>query len=149
MTSVFSWQNSVSLCSTSFYTPRPNLLISPSCLLIFYACIPIFYDEKDTFFLALVWKGLAGLLFNFSFFGNNRLPFPNSMLDTFYPGGGGVAIFWCHIFLPFHTVHEVLTARIMEWFAFPSASGPHFVRTLYCDPSILVLHDKVHNFTEL
>ena len=25
MTSVFSWQNSISLCPTSFCTPRPNL----------------------------------------------------------------------------------------------------------------------------
>ena len=29
MTSVFSWQNSISLCSASFYTPRPNLPVTP------------------------------------------------------------------------------------------------------------------------
>ena len=29
MTSAFSWQNSVSLCPSSFCTPRPNLLVTP------------------------------------------------------------------------------------------------------------------------
>ena len=29
MTSVFSWQNSVSLCPASFCTPRPNLPVTP------------------------------------------------------------------------------------------------------------------------
>ena len=29
--------------------------------------------------------------------------------------GGGVLIFQCHSFLPFHTVHGVLAARILEW----------------------------------
>ena len=38
--------------------------------------------------------------------------FPSSILDTFWLG---VIIFYCHIFLPFHTVHGILTARILEW----------------------------------
>ena len=29
MTSAFSWQNSISLCSASFCTPRPNLPVTP------------------------------------------------------------------------------------------------------------------------
>ena len=29
MTSAFSWQNSASLCSASFCTPRPNLSVTP------------------------------------------------------------------------------------------------------------------------
>ena len=29
MTNVFSWKNSVSLCPTSFCTPRPNLFVTP------------------------------------------------------------------------------------------------------------------------
>jgi len=55
------------------------------------------------------------------------LLFPSNILDTFWPGG---LIFWCHMFLPFHTVHGVLEARILEWFAIPSSSGPHSVRAL-------------------
>ena len=37
----------------------------------------------------------------------------------------------CHIFLPFHTVHAILEARILEWFAVPSSSGPFFVRSFF------------------
>ena len=29
MTNVFFWQNSISLCPASFFTPRPNLLVTP------------------------------------------------------------------------------------------------------------------------
>ena len=40
-------------------------------------------------------------------------------------------------FLPFHTVHGVLKAIILKWFAIAFSSGPHFVRTLHHDPSVL------------
>ena len=43
------------------------------------------------------------------------LLFSSSILE---PGG---FIFQCHIFLPFHTVHGVLKARILKWFAIPSS----------------------------
>ena len=46
-------------------------------------------------------------------------------------------VFQCPIFLPFHTVHGVLKARILNWFAIPFCSGPHFVRTVHHDPSVL------------
>ena len=46
-------------------------------------------------------------------------------------------IFQCPMFLPFHTVHGVLKARILKWFVIPFSSGPHLVRTLHRDPSIL------------
>ena len=49
----------------------------------------------------------------------------------------GELIFQCLIFLPFHTVHAVLKARILKWFAIPFSSGPCFVRTLHHDSSIL------------
>ena len=39
--------------------------------------------------------------------------------------------------LPIHTVHGVLAARILEWFAIPSSRGPHFIRTLHYNPSVL------------
>ena len=41
------------------------------------------------------------------------------------------------IILPFYTVHEVLKARILKWFAIPFSSGPHSVRPLHHDLSIL------------
>ena len=39
--------------------------------------------------------------------------------------------------LPFHTVHEVLKARILKCFAILFSRGPHFVRTLHHGLSIL------------
>ena len=57
MTSAFSWQNSVSLCPASFYTPKPNLPVTPYLLTsYFYILAP--YDEKDIFFSVLVLEGL-------------------------------------------------------------------------------------------
>ena len=49
MTSVFSWQNSISLCLASFCTPRPNLPVTPGRFLTSYFCIPVPYNEKDIF----------------------------------------------------------------------------------------------------
>ena len=39
--------------------------------------------------------------------------------------------------LPFHTVHGILKARTLKWFAIPFSSGPHFFRILHHDMSIL------------
>ncbi|CAI9152748.1 unnamed protein product [Rangifer tarandus platyrhynchus] len=71
----------------------------------------------------------------------------SSISGTYQPGE---FTFQCHIFLPFHTVHGVLKARILKWFAVPFSSGPRFVRTLHHDPSISVaLHGMAHSFIEL
>ena len=67
--------------------------------------------------------------------------FSSSLLDTYQPGE---FIFQCHIFLPFHTVHRVLKARILKWFAIPFSSGPCFIKILHHDPFVLA-----HSFTEL
>ena len=40
-------------------------------------------------------------------------------------------------FLLFHTLHGVLKARILKWFAIPFSSGPRFVKTLHHDLSVL------------
>ena len=42
----------------------------------------------------------------------------------------GEFLFQYPIVLPFHTVHGVLKARILKWFAIPFSSGPHSVRPL-------------------
>ena len=68
---------------------------------------------------------------------------PSSSLVAYWtpsdPGRGGELIFWCCVFLLFHTVHSrgVLAARILQWFAIPSSSRPHFVRTLLYGVSVL------------
>ena len=61
----------------------------------------------------------------------------SSLGANWTPSGLGGLIFWCHIFLPFDTVHGVLTARFLEWFAIPSTSGPCFVRILHYYLSVL------------
>ena len=63
----------------------------------------------------------------------------NSILCTYPPGE---FLFQCPIFLPFHTVHGVLKASILKWFAIPFSSVPYFVRTLHHDPSILGGHTQ-------
>ena len=50
----------------------------------------------------------------------------SSILGTYQPGQ---FILQCHIFLPFHTVHIVLKARMLKWFATPFSSGPPDVKS--------------------
>ena len=57
-----------------------------------------------------------------------------SILGTYLPEE---FIFQYPIILPFHTVHGVLKAKILTWFAIPFSSGPHSVRPLHLDPPIL------------
>ena len=71
----------------------------------------------------------------------------SSILGIYRPGE---FIFQCPIFLPFHTVHGVLKARVLNWFAIPFSSGPCFIRTLHHDPqSWVTLHAMAHRFIEL
>ena len=58
----------------------------------------------------------------------------SSILGTYRPGE---FLFQYPIILPFHTVHGVLKARILKWFAIPFSSGPHCVRPLHHDLPIL------------
>ena len=58
----------------------------------------------------------------------------SSILGTYWPGE---FLFQYPIILPFHTVHGVLKARILKWFAIPFSSGPHSFRSLHHDPPIL------------
>ena len=60
MTSVFSWQNSMSLCPASFCTPRPNL---PVTLSVFWLPTLAFQSPitKRVSFWVLVLKRLVGL----------------------------------------------------------------------------------------
>ena len=58
----------------------------------------------------------------------------SSILGTYQ---SGEFLFQYPIILPFHTVHGVLKARILKWFAIPFSSGPHSVRPLHHDLSVL------------
>ena len=88
--------------------------------------------------LFLLWDHL------FSLFGVISPLISSSIVGTHR---SGEFIFQCPVFLPFHTVHGVLKARILKWFAIPFSSGPRFVRTLHHDPSVWVtLHSMAHSF---
>ena len=50
----------------------------------------------------------------------------SSILGTYRPGE---FLFQCPIILPFHTVHGVLKARVLKWFAIPFSSGPESLNT--------------------
>ena len=50
MTRVFSWQNSVSLCPTSFLYSKAIFACYSRYLLISYFCVSAPYDEKEIFF---------------------------------------------------------------------------------------------------
>ena len=60
MTSAFSWQNSISLCPTSFRTPRPNLPVTPGV-----SWHPTFAFQspimKRTSFLGVSFRRSSGL----------------------------------------------------------------------------------------
>ena len=71
----------------------------------------------------------------------------SSILDTYQLGE---FIFQCPVFLPFHTVHGVLKAKILKWFAF-SSPVDHVLSelsTMTC-PSWEAPHDMAHSFFEL
>ena len=71
----------------------------------------------------------------------------SSILGTYRPGE---FIFQCPVFMPFHTVHGVLKARILKWFPIPFSSGPCFIRALHHDPSVLGGPTcMTHSFIEL
>ena len=57
-----------------------------------------------------------------------------SIMGMYQPGK---FIFHCPFFCPHHTIHGVIKARILKWFAIPFSSGPHSARPLYHDPSVL------------
>ena len=88
------------------------------CNIALYSIGPCFYHQLHPQ-LGIVFA-LAPSLHSF-------WRFSSSILGTYRPGE---FIFQYPIILPFHTVHGVLKARMLKWFAIPFSSGPHFVRTL-------------------
>ena len=50
--------------------------------------------------------------------------------------------------IAFHTVHGILQAGLLKWFAIPFSRGSLFVRTLHHDPSWVALQGMAHSFIE-
>ena len=102
MTSAFSWQNLISFCPASFYTPRPNLPITPGV-----SWLPTFAFEspimKGHLFGVLVLEGLAA-----------AAKLLQSCLTLCDPIDSSP---------PSYPVPGILQARIMEWVAISFSSA--------------------------
>ena len=73
--------------------------------------------------------------------------FSSSRLGTYQPGE---FIFQCPIFLPFHTVHGVLKARVLSGLPFPSPVDHVLseLSSMTC-PFLVALYSMAHGFTKL
>ena len=58
-------------------------------------------------------------------------------------------IFQCPIFLPFHPVHGVFKARILQWFTIGEVDHVFSEPSTMTRPSQLALHGMSHSFIEL
>ena len=74
----------------------------------------------------------------------------SSPVENWTPSDLGVLIFQCHIFLPFHTVHGVLQAKIWGGLPFPPPVD-HVLSELstMTRPSWVALHSMTHSFIGL
>ena len=91
------------------------------------------FGSIPSFFLELSSRKILFILSGVILQKNSPL-ISSSILGTYRPGE---FLFQYPIILPFHTVHGVFKARIVKWFAIPFSSGPHSVRPLHRDPSVL------------
>ena len=113
----------------------PNIPGSYAILLFMASDFASFTSDIHNWVLFLLW------LHPFILSGVISPLISSSIFDTYRPGE---FLFQCPIFFPFHTVHGVLKARILKWFAIPFSSGLHSVRPLHHDrPSWVAPHSIV------
>ena len=135
----------ISCLTTSSLPNRFMDLLHSSFLynIALYSIRPCFHHQSHPQ-LGVVFTLALSLRCFWNYFSTNL---QQHILGTYQPGE---FIFLCCIFLPFLTVHGVLQARILKWFAIPFSSEPCVVRSLHHDPSILggpTWHG--HSFIEL
>ena len=109
----------------------PNIPASYAILLFTASDLSSITSHIHNWLLFLLW------LHPFILSGATSPLISSSILGTYRPEE---FIFHCS----FHTVHGVLKAGILKWFAIPFSSGPRFARTLHQDLSILggtIQHD--------
>ena len=152
LVSVVQHDDSVFVCIVKWHCSKSSYLspyIVTKIILLVMRTLKIYslsnFQTQDTIlltFVTVLWQThyipMAYLSYNrkcvllwfhlFIISGVISLLLSSSILSTYQPGE---FIFQCHIFLPFHTVHGVLKARILKWFAIPFSSGPHSVRTFH------------------
>ena len=87
-----------------------------------------------TSLIPLLSKGLSRVSRNLHSFWSYIFAFPKQHMDTYQPGQ---LISQCRIFVPFHTVHGVLEARILNWFAIPFCNYTQYVKLISLSQFIL------------
>ena len=118
----------ISCLTTSNLIHGPNIPGSYAILLFTASDLASTTSPIHNWALFLLW------LHPFILFGVISPLISSSILSTYRPGE---FLFQYPIILPSHTVHGVLKARILKWFAIPFSSGPYPVRPLHHDPTIL------------
>ena len=127
----------ISCLTTSNLPWFTDLTFKFLCNIVFYSIR--LYSHHQTHPQLSVTSLLASHFILSGAISNCPLFFTSSILEPEW------LIFWCHIFLPFHTIHGLFAARVLEWFAIPS-----FVRALHYDLSVLGdPHGMAYIFVEL
>ena len=119
-----------------------DLTFQVLCNTALYSIGPCFqYQSQPQLGVVFTWLSL------FILSGVSSPLISSSILDIYRPGE---FIFQYSIFLSFHTVHGVLMARILQWFAIAFSSGPCLseLSTMTCLPWVTP-HGIAHSFTQL
>ena len=112
------------------------------CNIALYSIGPCFYHQSHPQ-LGIVFALAPSLHSFWSYFSI----ISSSILGTYQPGE---FLFQYPIILTFYTVHGVLKARILKWFAFSSQVEDVLSElSTMTHPSWVALHGMVHGFTEL
>ena len=101
----------ISEYSDTSFLQKPDIPCSYAILLSTASDLASITSHIHSWVLFLLW------LLPFILSGVNSLLISSSILGTYRPGE---FLFQYPIILPFHTVHGVLKARILKWFAIPS-----------------------------
>ena len=92
--------------------------------------IGLYFHIQITFSHIHYWASFLLWLLLFILSGAISLVLSSSILNT---NQHGSFIFQCYIFLPFHTVHGVLMARMLKWFAILFSSSVQFSHWVMSD----------------
>ena len=109
------------------------------------SCVILFFTASDLTFTTrhihnwVLYLLCPNLFIHSGAIGNSPPLLPSSILNIFRLGG---LIFQCLISLSFYTVHEVLTANILGWFAIPSSSGREWEDT-WAEESHIILKEAL------
>ena len=119
---------------------RPNIPGSYAVLLFTASDLASITSHIHNWLLFLLW------LHPFILSGVISPLISSSILGTYRPGE---FLFQYSFILPFHTLHGVLKARILKWFAIPFSSGPHPSALSTMTRQSWVTHAACLNFIEL